>query len=386
MNNLRKLYLYNFLSSLHIFGGVLMPFFMQWGGLNMTQVMLLQSVFTLGIFLFEVPTGVVADIYGRRISLILGSLVGVLGFSLYVSSPRFGLFVLGELIVAVAFTLRSGANEALLYESLPCKSEAHQAFAKLGTIAMTGVMLGPLLGSMLVEWFTPRQVFSSQILVLVIATVLAWQLTERSKPKSSESTRFWTTLVEGTRLVFSQPKLLLFALDMSIVAGLSKMMIFLFQAHLLQQGVANVWLGRLQSGAVAIEIVAIQVYAWTAARQNNGSNQVIFWSGLIPALGFWLLGHSLVLTTIGVLITIGLGLSRKPFFKTMFNHEFNDNQRATALSAVSMLSGLFLAVVNPLVGYFADIDLLATSRTLGVILATSVLLSWWLRRVERGSS
>lgn len=385
MTNVKKLYIYNFFAALHLFGGVLMPFFLGWGGLNLTQVMFLQSIFTAGIFMFEMPTGVVADIYGRKNSLLIGALVASLGFFLYSSYSWIVLFVLAELILAAAMTFRSGANEALLYESITDKKQSQSAFARLGSIEMLGVMLGPLLGSFLLAWFSSRQIFMWQAVVMLVVAMIAWTLDSDHPQNSqipyqnSEKERFWQTLKTGSKLVLARRDLLILALDMSLVATISKMMIYFFQAYLLASGVDAAWLGRLQASAVAIEILAMQAYAWLAQKQSRGSNLVIFWSGLLPALGFFMLGRSLWLTVLGVWITIGFGLSRKPFFKAGFNHHFTDQQRATALSAVSMVSGLISALLNPMFGYLADQDLLATSRMLGVVLILVVTMSAWSR-------
>ena len=56
-SNLPKIYAFKFLMGLHFFGGVLIPFFTDWGGINYFRVMVLQSFFVFSVFLLEVPTG-----------------------------------------------------------------------------------------------------------------------------------------------------------------------------------------------------------------------------------------------------------------------------------------------------------------------------------------
>jgi len=69
-------------------------------------------------FLLEIPTGTVADFLGRKVSLILGCMIGAVGVLIYASYPRFLVFLLAEVILAVSYTLISGADEALVYDSL----------------------------------------------------------------------------------------------------------------------------------------------------------------------------------------------------------------------------------------------------------------------------
>ncbi len=69
-------------------------------------------------FLFEVPTGAVADFLGRKTSLALGALLGGIAAFLYTSRPLLAVFVVAEAVFALAFTFQSGADEALAYDSL----------------------------------------------------------------------------------------------------------------------------------------------------------------------------------------------------------------------------------------------------------------------------
>src|SRR5262245_24008313 len=117
---------------MHFFSAVLVPFYTDWGGITLQQVFLLNAWFFLCNFLFEVPTGTVADFLGRKWSLALGSAVAVSGILLYASMPRIETFVAAEAIMAVAYTLHSGADEALAYDSLKADGKQARAAAAIG--------------------------------------------------------------------------------------------------------------------------------------------------------------------------------------------------------------------------------------------------------------
>jgi MFS family permease len=87
-------------------------------GLNMTQVMLLQSIYAIGVIILELPTGALADFLGKKISLIIGSALFSLGMIYYGFSTQFWQFVTGELIAASGMAFISGADSSLLYEML----------------------------------------------------------------------------------------------------------------------------------------------------------------------------------------------------------------------------------------------------------------------------
>src|SRR5262245_37312784 len=116
--NIWKLNLIRMLFWMHFFAAVLVPFYTEWGGLKLSQVLFLNAWFMLWNFILEVPTGAIADFFGRKASLAAGCLVGTAAAFIYISKPSLPVFMLAEVIFAAAYTLHSGADEALAYDSL----------------------------------------------------------------------------------------------------------------------------------------------------------------------------------------------------------------------------------------------------------------------------
>ena len=73
-SNIYKMYLVNFLKNLQFFGAVAIPFFLDWAKADYTRIFILQASFMFWVFVLEIPTGVVADKFGRKASIILGGL------------------------------------------------------------------------------------------------------------------------------------------------------------------------------------------------------------------------------------------------------------------------------------------------------------------------
>src|SRR5262245_10144409 len=144
---------------MHFFSAVLVPFYTDWGGITLHQVFLLNAWFFLCNFLLEVPTGTVADFLGRKWSLALGSAVAFLGVLLYASAPRIEVFVAAEAILAVAYTLHSGADEALAYDSL--KADGRQSLAasvigRMEAFKLGGIVTATILGGFIAGRFGLR--------------------------------------------------------------------------------------------------------------------------------------------------------------------------------------------------------------------------------------
>ena len=84
----------------------------------MLQLVLVGTALEATIFLFEVPTGVVADTFSRKRSILLGLILTGAGLALIGVFPRFETIVLAQLIWGIGFTFISGAQEAWIADEV----------------------------------------------------------------------------------------------------------------------------------------------------------------------------------------------------------------------------------------------------------------------------
>ena len=115
-NNIRTLYLLGFFNSFMVVNPVFVPL-LQGHGLSMSQVLQTQALFALTIALLEVPSGYLADIWGRRNTIVVGAAFFALGFLCLLWADSFVEFLLYEVILGIGFSLISGADLALLYDT-----------------------------------------------------------------------------------------------------------------------------------------------------------------------------------------------------------------------------------------------------------------------------
>jgi len=87
-------------------------------GLSTHDLFLLKAVYSFSIVILEVPSGYFGDIWGRKNSLVLGSVLGFVGFALYCFSTGFWSFMICEVILGIGQSFISGSDSALLYDTL----------------------------------------------------------------------------------------------------------------------------------------------------------------------------------------------------------------------------------------------------------------------------
>lgn len=116
--NLILLNIYTYLINLVFLLPVIVPFYRDELGLNFHQFLIGETVFAAVVIICEVPTGWLADIWGRKLTILAASLTALLGYACVGFADGMAQAVLGQAIIGVAVSLHSGTLNALLYDSL----------------------------------------------------------------------------------------------------------------------------------------------------------------------------------------------------------------------------------------------------------------------------
>ncbi|MBI4805695.1 MAG: hypothetical protein HY795_10730 [Desulfovibrio sp.] len=244
---------------MHFFGAVLIPFYTQWGGLSLSQAMMLNSWFMLWNVLLEIPTGTVADFLGRKVSLALGSLFGASAALVYVSKPDILVFMAAEVVFAVSYTLHSGADEALAYDSMKAmgrESHSKSVLASLESYKLAGILLGTTIGGPMAAWFGFTAPMAAYAVPAGVAFLLA--LTLREPPLAAPQTArrtYGAILREGGRYFLGHRTLMVLAVESALTNAVAWGIIWLFQPVLEKSGVPLAWYGAVQAAACVGQIL-----------------------------------------------------------------------------------------------------------------------------------
>jgi MFS family permease len=203
---------------MHFVSAILVPFFRDWGGIGLDRILLLNAWFMAFSCALEVPTGAVADRFGRKVSATLGYALGALSVLVYVSAPRFEIFLAAEIVMAFSYALISGAEDALLYDSLVALgrgADVQRIAARAESLKLAGIVLGALGGAWLSGIVGLRGTLALQALPMGAAALLGLALFD--PPHSGERERAavtWTQIVrEGIGQLRRTPALRALALD-----------------------------------------------------------------------------------------------------------------------------------------------------------------------------
>ena len=387
-SNFKKLYAFEFLSNLHFISGVLVVFFTSWGKISFAQIMLLQSCYVIFGFLLEVPTGVLADLLGRKLSLAAGALALVLAVLLYSAYPNFWIFLAAEFLWAVTDAFISGADQALIYDSLKAlgrTDDSQKVFARYQNARLTALLIAAPLGSLIAAHFGLRFTMLLLALPALLAFLLSFRLYEPPRDKTPGArfhpAHFLRTMKVGVFALMRDATLRTLSIDRILVTALAFLLIWMYQPMLEKLHVPLSWFGVVSAALTGVQMLIIARLA--ALERFAGSPKAfLIGSSVICGLAYILLStQPNVYLSIGLMMLVwGFGVSRLVPYQGHINRHVGSAHRATVLSSISMVDKLFRALVYPLAGWLLERSSSALLMGLGTAILVTALVA--ARRIK----
>jgi MFS family permease len=385
-SNIWKLNGIRMLFWMHFFGPVLVPFFTQWGGLKLSQVFYLNAWFFFCNFLFEVPTGAVADFLGRKTSLALGAILGGVAAFLYTSRPLLAVFLVAEAVFALAFTFQSGADEALAYDSLKAmrkQKDSKKVLSRMEAFKLGGVLFASLTGGFIADrWGLTAPLRATGIAIFCSFFVVLLIREPGSLKRKSKRTSYGTILRDGIRFFMRHKVLWLLTLEAAAINALAWCIIWLNQPLLQQSGLDLKYFGIVQALSIIGQILVLSHVSFLEGLFGS-KRGLLTAGGILTGVGYLVLGwvHSLWLVIPAIVLTFTFGLSRLPLFSSYMNKYIPSDKRATVLSTSSMIRtfAVFLSMVT--VGSGLTFESLQSTT---IVLGTCLVFLSVFSRIEEG--
>lgn len=350
--NLWKIYLYKFISEFYLIVPILIPYYKS-NALNSTQIFTIQAAYALSILLLEVPSGYLADVIGRKKTLILGAIFMPVGLAIYVFTGSFFTFILAEFIIAVGNSMRSGCDSAFIYDTaieLKAKSEYKKFEGRSAFFTRIGAALASVLGG-IAALFSLKVPFYINIGSSLLMLPLALSLIE-PKRDVLESKNPFKDILRIVRFSFLNPKLRL---------------LMLFSALILSTGVIGIWSYFLYYESLGISVgyfgILFAVFQLASAVGSRNAYSVAKALGiknslvLVLCIGcvFLLLGNiQSPLMILLIFVNAFLWGLSYPLFLDQMNRLIRSETRATVLSIANMTGSLSYVILAPIFGQLVD--------------------------------
>ncbi|MBK8020193.1 MAG: MFS transporter [Chloroflexi bacterium] len=357
-------------------------------GLNPLQLVLVGTTLETIAFLFEIPTGVVADLYSRRLSVIIGYLLVGIGFLIEGSLPFFWAILLNQIVWGIGITFTSGALEAWIADETD-PQDLGRIFLRGSQIGALGGVVGTILSGLLGSIALALPIVIGGVLFIVLCAVLVVLMPEtgfRPRPREERST--FASMVQTTRdalqAVRLRPILAIFLLIAVVLGAHSEGFDRLWREHLMENftfpavgGLQPVvWFSLIALTNQALSIVAAEVVrrrVRTDDQRSVARAVVWFYGGMSGALIVFALSGSFLLALAAYLVSQVLRGVVGPLVDTWTNQHIDSSVRATVISSLHQFDALGQIGGGPLVGFVGlRLGLRAALTLTGIILAPAV--------------
>lgn len=324
-------------------------------GLATQELFLLKSVYSFSIVVLEVPSGYLGDVWGRKASLVLGSVLGFAGFALYCVSSGFWTFMACEIILGAGQSFISGSDSALLYDSLQASQRQGEYLKVEGKMVSAGnfaeAVAAPL--GVLLAMASLRTPFFFQAAIAFAAVPAALTLVEPERKKLKGRTSFGQILGIISYALKDHKELRSAILFSSVMGTATLTMAWFVQPYFAHIALPLAFYGILIPG-LNLLTGFVSIRAWQAEQILGKAGTMIF-IALGIAGGY--VGMGLFGTAGGLAFLFffyGVRGVATPVLRNIINEITPSDIRATVMSVRSLIIRLAFALLGPILGCHTD--------------------------------
>lgn len=372
--NISISYVYNFFLQLNITSAIWV-LYLAFKGMSLVEIGLLESIYHITGLIFELPTGALADLYGRKFCVVLGRIVNVISCILMIISSNFLGFAISFVLSCAAMNLNSGAAEALIYDSLKELGEEEKykkIWGELAFVMSIAQGIAVLLGGILADiQFLYAYIFGTviQIVALIISFSFNEPYIDNQKVKSKRENQNKKEKVVINQLITSinvlkGRKIVLYLIMFSALVGSLQTTVFFYsQQYFSDLNYTKTKIAIICALGSLIEAVSSK-YAY---KIENGLKikGVLLGTSTINIIALAGLAFVKELSILFFLLTSVTGGLAFTIFSDYINSRIPSEHRATILSFDSLCFSIFMICVFPLFGLLAEH--IGLSITFGVI-------------------
>ncbi|PCJ49908.1 MAG: MFS transporter [Gammaproteobacteria bacterium] len=373
-SNIVKLYIVKLSKWFMLFMPIIWLFYAE-NGLSISDLLIIQSIYSITIATIEIPSGYVADVLGRRKALIMGTFCGVIGMIIYSMSYTFAGFLAAALCLGIGQSFISGSDTAIMYDTLLSLKRSKEFIKIEGRTISLGNFaeaLAFILGGLLAE-ISLRTPFYIQIGIALIGFIAATQLVEPSQHKLKGSVvNPWNNIKKIVIYAMIENKTLRhFIFYSSIIGAATLTMAWFSQPYFMSLGIISTFYFGLIGAILNIAVAIPSLYAHKIEQMIDSKKLLIVFLSCIT-LGYFIMGSTTHLA--GLLVLFVFNITRgvaTPVLKDYMNRNIPSEMRATVMSIRSFITRIIFSSTAPFLGYIADVYSIQQSLLLsGMIFLT----------------
>ncbi|MBR8535211.1 MFS transporter [Carboxylicivirga sediminis] len=387
--NITKLYLIKIAKWFMLTMPIMMLFFQDLG-FTVEESFQLKAIYSIAIVIFEIPSGYAADVLGRRRTLIIGSIMGTLGFAIYSFTSGFYAFLAAELILGIGQSFISGADSALLYDSLKADGREQHYLKYEGrnfSVGNFSEAIAGFLGGALAE-ISLRTPFFFQTGIAFIAIPAAFMLVEPQLYTRTQKAT-WRDILNVVKYAMVTNRSLRYNIIYSSIIGSATLtMAWVYPLYLKEIGFREIHIGTT-STVLNLVVGMTTLFAYKIEQKLRPKSTV--WGTTLVITGAFIaagLLHSIYVLPVMICFYFSRGIAT-PVLKDYINRITSSDMRATVLSIRSLIIRANFSVLAPLFGYMTDrLTLSQAFVIIGIIFTvlTGSSIFLFLRSLERDGS
>jgi MFS family permease len=354
--NIWKLYAIRFFYNL-IPAYVIERLFWEQRGMTIQMVVYTEIIFAITVVLLEVPTGIIADKWGRKKMIVLSALLECFMFLILVFATEFWHFAVAIFLAGIARSASSGSENALLYDSL-LQNGQEQAFEKylgrLNVCDFTAAIIAALCGSLLASRYGFELNYWISFVSMLVSVCVSLMLVETAvKSKSDESTEIKEHIKASVRFFRKHPGVYLVVLSGMVTGAALSFIDEFWQLYLNRLEIPVLYSG-LFSAAIMIVRLPGNIIAYVI-KSRFRYRTILSGVTAIFAVGFIYISVIKDYTSLVAIFLICLlsGII-EPITTGYLHHRINSSMRATIDSFQSLGLNVVLIITGLGFGYFSS--------------------------------